>query len=481
MSKNVAWIIVLLLAIYSHISSQSPLVVHGGVDDELSVNFVWDKNQVIICGGKGDYSSNNGNRQCYLLVLNEQGDSLFSNVYLPSNYQQIQGQFESIMRVSDGYFLVGEVADSQGYDLWLTKVDTNFNSVWDSILNSNDYSRRIFKTSISANGFRILGDQLEYATGNLTQFAGSIDTAGKLEIIDTFSNGKLTLEYTDLLGREHRFLQPNNTWKSNFAHPDTSWVIITDSLGNRDSVKIPMRRVTHFVSRMDSMIVLYGESTFWWPIKDQVMLQNYDPMTKSVVGQWKRIDTINESYAAAPNGLAIFQDTLVAINNVNGVYFDSPRPLELAAFTTDLDPIWYDIIPEAGRFKSTGICQVGDSFLAVIGVHFDQKKSATNDDLDIFYFPFVASGETTERIKKTFNSTSASLFPSPAKSHVQLSGTLPQYSDIIIQNLDGKMEILIKLHPMHSPIEISELNPGFYFLTYWDLEQVPQTIKWIKN
>lgn len=118
------------------------------------------------------------NGDIWIVKLNSSGNIIWQKIYGTSNYDE----GDSIIVTSDNYYVIlGLTSDNLGYyDLWLLKLDTNGNVVWQYTYGGSDDDGPAVVRQTSDGGFIIAAYTYSFGQGNSDTWILKLDSTGNI-------------------------------------------------------------------------------------------------------------------------------------------------------------------------------------------------------------------------------------------------------------------------------------------------------------
>jgi len=145
-----------------------------GYDNPLSIREI---------GGGGfiftGYTTTFGdNGDMWITKLNSSGNIIWQKIYGTLNWDE----GDSIIQTSDNnYVVLGVTSDNLGYyDLWLLKLDTNGNIIWQYTYGGSDDEYASIVRQTSDGGFIIAASTYSFGQGNLDAWILKLDSSGNI-------------------------------------------------------------------------------------------------------------------------------------------------------------------------------------------------------------------------------------------------------------------------------------------------------------
>ena len=181
---------------------------YGGAYGENGYKILPTSDGGFIIGGD-TLSYGAGSGDLWLIKINDTGSIEWQKVYGGSSYDY----FENLIITSDGGYLLMGITQSfgaGGYDIWLLKIDSSGNVVWQKTYGGTayDYGKVVVET---ADGYIILGHT--NANGNFDFWVLKIDHTGKLLWQKTYGGSGSELSYDmAAIGDEYILMGFTTSW-----------------------------------------------------------------------------------------------------------------------------------------------------------------------------------------------------------------------------------------------------------------------------
>lgn len=150
---------------------------HGGSVHDLSTAVTQDvTNSIYATGYTGSFGA--GQYDCFLLKLNDHGDSLWFKTYGDADFQT---PYDLVLTPDDGIAMIGQtsVGTSPGsQDVYLIKTDTSGNLLWDRTYGGTDLDLGLAIESTLDSGFIVAGYTESFGAGGYDGYVLRLNAAG---------------------------------------------------------------------------------------------------------------------------------------------------------------------------------------------------------------------------------------------------------------------------------------------------------------
>ena len=436
---------------------------YGGPGNDFGESVITSTDSCYVAIGASE-SFGNGATDLYAFKVDTGGSYIWSKTFGCPNIDY----GTDLVELNDGSIILAGYSNSfsNGYDLFLVKIQENGNHLWTKTIGGNDWDFcfAAHQTIHSTTGVVLAGETYSYGNGNGDAFLVKINTNGDTLWTKTFG-GNENDRFNDVIEDENGNIICIGTTNSNTLYEDNDiWIVKTDSSGNLlwdyvhsdtlddQGISICLSkngyyifngndeqtsRVAPYYACLDSLGNLVFEENFSGTLDDfsACVIRHSDSTTYTFVGNTYSFGANNATSDVLYSQIYV-TFTIGPLLGTSGTAYQE--------WVNGADTTADHSIIIVGTTDGT-INGQNSVFLMKKDQNYNSPSYAEELDLSVH----------------ELNSTKFSIYPNPVQSDLFIPKNR-NFTEIYIYDINGRK--ILTLHPRENKINLQQLKAGIYFL-----------------